>query len=732
MLKKIQRNFVAEMIIAGVLMLLMSAFAAWSIRQITKSAHHQEISNALQNQIDTILEDVQYADNSHLKFLITSHEVYRRNYVEFRNKALADLSEFYQAGSTREDFKNKYRELEVLVREYFDRADENIKDKLENPNYRAEDAGHELSGDLLRQIFRITDIVNSRENTAFALHGMSIMQYSNWSVLGILLGSLLSFVFLVYSAYSIRAETRNRMEIGEDLRVAQQSADRASRMRNQFYAVISHELRTPLNGIIGISEVLSEKLTNEEQHRYLKIIQESGNSLLKMVNDLLNISKIESGKLELEIKEFALPEIIEQTTNLVSLRAKEKGLFLKTHMDERLARRYFGDGERIKQILVNLLTNSIKYTHTGGIYFRTKLKQDIGTSQSVLRFEVEDTGVGIKESDRALVFAPFQQIKGNGVHSEGFGLGLSIVKNLVELMRGEMNFESTLGRGTLFWIEIPLRVAGEWRQASEAQGLAERGVTFQEVGSTSVAANISKRVLVAEDNPTNQILIETFLKKLGFEFKMVGNGVECLRALEEESFDLVLMDCGMPILDGYEATQKIRQREAAGKVALPIVALTAHAMEEEKQKCLSVGMTDYLSKPFTFNDFKKVLEKYLGVSRDMNIYQSLVDETSEALGQEMLRSFQETLSKALAGIGDALVDGNHGQVKYWCHLIRSSAKTLGFVNIATLAEKIEKSIVAGSMHSPDVIQLTLEVRFALSMLKMELSSDNPHPSPFQS
>jgi signal transduction histidine kinase/CheY-like chemotaxis protein/HPt (histidine-containing phosphotransfer) domain-containing protein len=728
MLKKLHRNFLTEMIIAGLLMLIMSTFAAWSIRQITKSAHYQDVSNTLQNQIDTILEDVQAADNSHLKYLITGREIYRRNYGEFKNKAMGDLSDFFRSGAQRENFKAKYQDLEGIITEYFQRADANIAEKLRNKNYQPESAAHEMSGDLLRQILKITDTVNSRENTEFALHGMSISQYSNWSVLGVLLGSILSFVFLIYSAYSVRSETRSRLEIGEDLRVAQQSADRASRMRNQFYAVISHELRTPLNGIIGISEVLSEKLTTEEQHRYLKIIQESGNSLLKMVNDLLNISKIESGKLELEIKEFALPEIIEQATTLVSLRAKEKGLFLKTHVDERLARRYFGDGERIKQILANLLTNSIKYTHKGGVYLRVKLTQDVGSSQSVIRFEVEDTGVGIKESDRTLVFAPFQQIKGNGVHADGFGLGLSIVKSLVELMRGEINFESSVNRGTLFWLEIPLRIAGEWHPAA-AQKLEDKGIAFQE--ASDVPAHAYKKVLVAEDNPTNQILIETFLKKLGLAHRVVSNGLECIRALEEETFDAILMDCGMPVMDGYEATQKIRQREGKGKISIPIIALTAHAMEEEKQKCLSVGMTDYLSKPFTFNGFKNVLEKYLGVSRDLNIYQNLINETGEATGKEMVKSFQKTLSKALIEINTALAESNHSQIKYWCHLIRSSAKTLGFTNIANLSEKIEKDVVAGDLKNQDVIQLTIEVRLALSMIWTELSGDNPPPSRFQ-
>jgi signal transduction histidine kinase/DNA-binding NarL/FixJ family response regulator len=719
------------MIVAGVLMLVITGFAAWSIRQITKSAHHQDISNALQNEIDTIFEDVELADNAQLKYLITGKELYRRNYGEAKQRAFEDLEEFFEAGSKREDLRLKYSELDQIVKEYFTRSDSNIRNKDRNKNFRAENISHELNGDLLRRLLKVTDTVNNRESTSYALHGMSISQYSTWSIVGILLGSILSFVFLVYSARSVSKEIRNRLEIGEDLRVAQQSADRASRMRNQFYAVISHELRTPLNGIIGISEVLSEKLNSEEQRRYLKIIQESGNSLLKMVNDLLNISKIESGKLELEIKEFALPEIVEQATNLVALRAKEKGLFLKTHVDERLARRYFGDGERIKQIVVNLLTNAIKYTHKGGVYLRVKLKQDVGMSQSVIRFEVEDTGVGIKEADRSLVFAPFQQIKGNGVHSEGFGLGLSIVKSLVELMRGEMNFESVVNRGTLFWIEVPLRIAGDWKQVSEAQKLALRGITFQEAAEAD--PNTYKKVLVVEDNPTNQILIETFLEKMGYDWKLATNGLECLNILGKEGFDVVLMDCGMPVMDGYEATQRIRQQELALKEAsIPIIALTAHAMEEEKEKCLSVGMTDYLSKPFTFNEFKTILEKYLGVARDLSVYENLIKEIGEDTGRELMKSFEGTLLKALNGLNAASVKGDQEQIKYWCHLIRSSAKTLGFTNVANLGEKIERDIKNTRFESQEVIQLTLEIRLALNMIKVELSDDNLLQLPSQS
>jgi len=396
-----------------------------------------------------------------------------------------------------------------------------------------------------------------------------------------------------------------------ELRQANVRLEEISRLKSDFLANMSHELRTPMNAIIGFAELLSETPLDNEQAEYAKTISQSAASLLAQVNDILDLAKIEAGKLELEHIPFPLADIVAGVTTMFRLVAREKGVELSCRIDGRLPPLLVGDGNRLRQILVNLVGNALKFTEQGRIVMAVE-RVPGEKGRVVGRFSVQDTGIGIPADRVEAIFDKFTQADSSTTRRYGgTGLGLAICRQLVELMGGRLMVESEPGRGSVFSFLLPLDEA-------RAEGVsADRG--------KDVASSLQKaaRVLLVEDNIVNQRLATILVQREGLEVKVAANGIVALECLRQEIFDLVLMDVQMPGMDGMEATRKIREieedpavcREYAGlrdrPHPLPIVGLTAHSRKEDEEACYKAGMNGFLVKPIVKTKLVRILAEML-------------------------------------------------------------------------------------------------------------------------
>ncbi|MCS0434441.1 ATP-binding protein [Vibrio diabolicus] len=367
-------------------------------------------------------------------------------------------------------------------------------------------------------------------------------------------------------------------------------AEESEKATKEFVAMINHELRTPLNGVLGSAELLSRTQLGEEQRHYLNNLTQSGDLLRVIINDLLDFSKMNAGMMEIIDKVFAWEELEKAIMGVFSAKAAEKRIHFS--IDKKLGIPEFlvGDLERITQILVNLVGNAIKFTHLGGVVLRVEWINGIA------HFEVEDTGIGIPIEAQPSLFDPFVQVDRSAKRSfEGSGLGLAICKNLVDLMQGEISFESEERKGTTFKVSIPLK-------EGQAQGAAEG-----ELATIERSDLAGRSILVVDDIRMNQVIVTQMLKKLDITPDLKANGKEALEAVKNKEYELIFMDCRMPEMDGYEATMYLRERGFTH----PIIALTAGTTIEERQKCIDSGMDDILTKPYTATDIEQIMCKWL-------------------------------------------------------------------------------------------------------------------------
>jgi len=392
-------------------------------------------------------------------------------------------------------------------------------------------------------------------------------------------------------------DLKNRLH---ELATAIRETEQATQSKSDFLATMSHEIRTPLNGIIGMTSVLLAKNLGSTERDCVETIRSSGEALLAVIDGILDFSKIEAGRLELDCVEFSPAFVLQDAIHIVSPAAARKSLELAIVTDPNLPSSVRGDMIRLRQVLLNLLSNAVKFTDSGTIELKAELLSRAPATYK-LRFSVADRGIGITEEEQARLFQPFTQANASTARSHGgTGLGLAICKQLVELMGGRIGVESRSGEGSTFWFTMDV-LAPE-----SSPALAEAPAPEP---SANGAAPKNFRILLVEDNAVNQKVALLMLKKLGHSADVAQNGVEAIAALAAKEYDLVLMDCLMPEMDGFEATRRIRT--SARNAKLPIVAMTANAFTEDREACLEAGMSDYLSKPVRDSELRQKLDRWL-------------------------------------------------------------------------------------------------------------------------
>ena len=426
---------------------------------------------------------------------------------------------------------------------------------------------------------------------------MSLMEWSKWMEYVHLVGTTMEmFLLAMVLGSRINRERREREKAQHDLFEKEKEAITAraeTKAKGEFFAKMSHEIRTPMNGVLGIVELLEQSELDADQSKMVKTIHSSGKSLLTIINDLLDLSKFESGKLVLETIPVNSLALIDETITVIGSRLTDGPVVLKKHHDIDTIPEVLGDPTRICQILMNLTSNALKFTKQGSVTLNQKLTEQFENHVRI-RFEVIDTGIGISQEQQQKLFTPFVQADSSTTRQfGGTGLGLSICKELVELMDGEIGIESTPGEGTTFWFEIPFNLSTD----------ASTSTTFEVAANEATFEGVT--ALVADDNAVNQSVMSGMLSKLKVAPTCFDNGKEALEASQSQSYDIILLDCEMPVMDGYTSSRHMREIDSLNDT--PIIAVTAHSREEALEKCKAHGMDDLITKPVTIAKLREAL-----------------------------------------------------------------------------------------------------------------------------
>ena len=547
-----------------------------------------------------------------------------------------------------------------------------------------------------------------------------------------------------------RAITQEQLKL-EKLKSDQLALEavKSNEIKSQFLANMSHEIRTPMNGILGFLNLIQQGSYNskEELNDYVSSAKASGESLLGLLNDILDFSKIEAGKFELEETNFNLNHVIKEAVSTVITRANEKGLRINVDIDFSTPLNLLGDASRLRQIIINLLSNAVKFTETGEIKIGITSER-MEEHKIKLNAFVKDSGIGIPAEKKRLLFEPFSQL--DGTHSRKFGgtgLGLAITKQLVQMMNGEINVESEENNGSTFSFNIILGVQKKLSFITALKTKQTKSISAEHkeisVPDSKMEVNISEeelkrargeyQIILAEDNPVNQKVALKIISDAGFNIEAVENGLEALKAVQLKEYDLILMDIQMPEMDGFTATQKIR--ELPGNVSrTPIIAMTAHALLGDREKCIEAGMNDYVSKPIKPKGLINLLDTWLKVNMKEELpvreieevvqifdkeHFSSVSMDNEEFQKELLQTYISDINLRIAKLDDYIRNDKMNLIVNESHAIKGASYSIGAKLMGDEAKEIETNAKAGD-NTKAVVKINA-LKKAFELTKIELA-----------
>jgi signal transduction histidine kinase/HPt (histidine-containing phosphotransfer) domain-containing protein len=521
-----------------------------------------------------------------------------------------------------------------------------------------------------------------------------------------------------------------------EIQLAKDAAELSARAKSDFLAMMSHEIRTPINGVLGMTQLLSTTQLTAEQHKYVTTAQISGEMLLSTIDDILDFSKIESGKLDLEERPLDLQILLQDITDLLSPKATAKNLTLTHHLATSVHRCIVSDVTRLRQILLNLVNNAIKFTATGGVTIACEAAATPDDNYEI-HFSVRDTGIGIAAEDIDRLFQPFTQANISTTREYGgTGLGLVICRRLIEMMQGKIWIESELGQGATFHFTIRAAAIDLHPPQPIAANNSQPLATDRKLGET-----MPLKILIAEDNQINQELALAMFDRLGYTPDIVMNGLEAIDAVRATAYDLLFLDLHMPKLDGIETTKYlVREWENFG-LTYPrpkIIAMTANAMQGDREVCLDAGMDDYVSKPIFMNVLEQTVSKW-GRSLHSVAAELTATATLDRTALDRLRDISPTLldrliplflneeaPKLLSAIGASLIAGDTAQICDAAHTLKGTSSALGAVELARLCQQVETQTGQGDLNGIESLLLQTEAEYDL--VRQELSKIIPQNS----
>lgn len=537
----------------------------------------------------------------------------------------------------------------------------------------------------------------------------------------------------------IWADITDIKQAQRDLEQEKERAQSANVAKSEFLAIASHELRTPMNGVLGMAGLLLRSELQDEQRHRVSVIKESGENLLGLLDDILDISKIESGRVELDKSHIDISRLLDSVAALMESRARQKGLDYKTRIEADVPAIVTGDLARLRQVLINLIGNAVKFTDSGEIGIAVS-QMPLNGSAIRLRFEVTDTGLGIDSSSQHRIFEKFTQADESTTRKfGGTGLGLAICKDFAELMGGEIGVDSTPGEGSTFWFTADCEIGDPEKVVNASTTLLQSPVAIShDLGHL--------RVLVAEDNRVNQEIARDTLEQEGHHVTLVINGAEAVDAVQQDAYDIVLMDVHMPEMDGPTATRHIRALSGP-EAGIPIIALTADAMAGDREKFLGAGMDDYVSKPFD------PVELFSSISRCLNADPVNVEMSSTPappggteretagrlesaiveplrvgkpdLWKKLVTVYLEDMARGLEKMAQALSDGDFAAVHLTAHTLKSSSANMGATYLSELCRKLEAEAGDGRLEGGAALLGDIQSEF--SLIETELAQDRDSP-----